>query len=140
MQTNGGATPIKDIIERSISLKGGDHLSRKGFTMVPNFVLLSAEISPGAKLCFAMLLRYAWQNDYCFPGQERLAADMGVSDRSVRTYLNELEAKKLISIKQRGLGKSNLYEINLRPSRPDRKFLPVRNGRRFRSKSEIFSH
>lgn len=28
-----------------------------------------------------MLLKYAWQDDFCFPGQERLAEDMGVTDR-----------------------------------------------------------
>ena len=47
-----------------------------------------------------MLLKYAWQKDFCYPGQETLAKDMGVSDRSVRTYLQELEAEKFINIKQ----------------------------------------
>ena len=77
-----------------------------------------------------MLLKYAWQNDYCFPGQERLAKDMGVTDRSVRTYLQELQAQRFITIKQRGLGKPNLYELNLLPSGADRKKFPVRTGRK----------
>ena len=57
----------------------------------------------------------------CFPGQERLAKDMGVTDRSVRTYLQELEREQFIAIKQRGLGKPNLYELNLSASAADRK-------------------
>ncbi len=36
----------------------------------------------GAKLCYAMLLSYAWQKDSCFPGQEALAKDLGISKRS----------------------------------------------------------
>ena len=123
-------TPIGAIIDRNIILKGADVLSEKGFTQVPNHVLVSSKLSPGAKLTYAMLLKYAWQNDYCFPGQERLAKDMGVTDRSVRTYLQELATKQFVVIKQRGLGKPNLYELNLAVSAADRKIFPVRTGRK----------
>ena len=126
----GELTSIGTLIERNIILKGADVLSAKGFTQVPNHVLISNQLSPGAKLTYAMLLKYAWQNDFCFPGQERLAKDMGVTDRSVRTYLKELEAKKFVGIKQRGLGKPNLYELNLLPSSADRKYFPVKSGRK----------
>ena len=126
----GELTSIGTLIERNIILKGADVLSAKGFTQVPNHVLISNQLSPGAKLAYAMLLKYAWQNDFCFPGQERLAKDMGVTDRSVRTYLKELEAKKFVGIKQRGLGKPNLYELNLLPSSADRKIFPVKSGRK----------
>jgi len=126
----GRLTGIGEILDRNIILKGADVLSAKGFTQVPNHVLVSASISPGAKLTYAMLLKYAWQNDYCFPGQERLAKDMGVTDRSVRTYLQELEAEHFVTIKQRGLGKPNLYELNLSASATGRKNFPVRTGRK----------
>ena len=66
-------------------------------------------------MTFAMLLSYAWQNDYCFPGQERLAKDLGLSDRSVRTHLKSLEAIGLLAIQRRGQGKTNIYELNLKP-------------------------
>jgi hypothetical protein len=125
---------IGDVIaERNIILRGADALTAKGFTMVPNHVLVSDKISPGAKLAYAMLLKYAWQNDYCFPGQVRLAKDMGVTDRSVRTYLQELEKASFVAIKQQGLGKPNLYELNLMvkgTSAADRKIFPVRTGRK----------
>ncbi len=121
---------LGQILDRNILLKGADVLSAKGFTQVPNHVLVSNKLSPGAKLTYAMLLKYAWQNDFCFPGQERLAKDMGVTDRSVRTYLQELERHKFVAIKQRGLGKPNLYELNLTASAADRKKFPVRTGRK----------
>jgi biotin operon repressor len=60
-----------------------------------------------------MLLSYAWHNDFCFPGQETLAKDMGVTDRSVRTYIKELETKGFLTIKQQGQGKPNIYHLDL---------------------------
>lgn len=105
---------IGDLIkERNIEIIGADPVTRHGFTQVPNFILTKKEISVGAKLAYAMLLKYAWQDDACFPGQVRLADDMGATDRSVRTYLKELETAELLEITQRGLGKTNLYRLHL---------------------------
>jgi len=109
---------IGDILkERNIILKGADAATAKGFTQVPNFLLKSQKLSSGDKMAFAMLLSYAWQNDYCFPGQKRLAQDLGLSDRSVRTHLKSLEAHGLLAIRRRGQGKTNIYELNLKPRR-----------------------
>ena len=88
--------------------------------MVPNHVLVSERLSPGAKLTYAMLLKYAWQNDFCFPGQERLAGDMGVTRQSANTYIQELQRGQYISITRRGQGKTNLYELNLTATRQRR--------------------
>jgi hypothetical protein len=110
----GSERHIGDILkERNIEIVGGDPITRHGFTQVPNFVLTKKEISVGAKLAYAMLLKYAWDNDACFPGQLKLAEDMGAAERSVRTYLKELESFGMLEIKQRGLGKTNLYRLHL---------------------------
>ena len=42
----------KIIQDRNIVLKGADRATQGGFTQVPNFVLESDEISPGAKLVY----------------------------------------------------------------------------------------
>lgn len=110
---------IGDILKdrQNIILRGADAATRGGFTQVPNFLLKSTKLSAGDKITFAMLLSYAWQNDYCFPGQDRLAQDLGLSDRSVRTHLKSLEQFGLLSIRRRGQGKTNIYELDLRPRR-----------------------
>src|SRR5271156_3913562 len=83
---------IGDILrERNIEIVGADLATRHGFTQVPNFILTKSDISVGAKLAYAMLLKYAWGDDACFPGQAKLAVDMGSGERSVRRYLDELE-------------------------------------------------
>lgn len=123
----GRLTGIGSILDRNIILKGADVLTDKGYTMVPNHVLVSDRISPGAKLAYAMLLKYAWQNDYCFPGQERLAADMGVTRQSANTYIQELQRGVFIHIKRRGQGKTNIYELNLTAAATKRRRADVKN-------------
>ena len=98
---------------RNIELVGADPVTRHGFTQVPNFLLTNKNLSVGAKLAYAMLLKYAWADDAVFPGQQTLADDMGSGERSVRTYLKELEDAKFLEVKQRGLGKTNLYRLHL---------------------------
>jgi hypothetical protein len=100
-------------IARNIEIVGADPVTLHGFTQVPNFVLVKKDISVGAKLAYAMLLKYAWGDNACFPGQLKLAEDMGAGERSIRTYLKELEAAGILEIKQRGLGKTNLYRLHL---------------------------
>ena len=110
---------IGDILkERNIEIVGADPITRHGFTQVPNFILTKKDISVGAKLAYAMLLKYAWGDDACFPGQTKLAVDMGSGERSVRRYLDELETASLLEIVQRGLGKTNLYRLFLVVQKP----------------------
>lgn len=103
----------KAMVDRNIVLRGADALSQSGFTQVPNSVLKSPKLSPGAKLTYAMLLSYAWENEYCFPGQETLATDMGTGLRSVSRYVSELEREDFLAIHKRGQGRVNIYELNL---------------------------
>jgi hypothetical protein len=110
---------IGDILrERNIEIVGADPVTRHGFTQVPNFILTKKDLSVGAKLAYAMLLKYAWDDEACFPGQLRLAEDMGSGERSIRRYLEELEKSSLLEIVQRGLGKTNLYRLFLKVQKP----------------------
>ena len=109
----GKLTSIAQVLERNIVLKGADLFTIKGYTQVPNHVLVSNKISPGAKLAYAMLLKYAWEKDFCYPGQEQLAKDMGAGVRSVVRYMQELEQSGFLKIVRRGQGRPNLYELNI---------------------------
>ena len=95
-------------------MRGADIATQRGWTGVPNFILESEKISIGAKLTYAMLLKYARELDECFPGQKRLAKDMGSGLRSVVRYISELEEVGLIMITRRGQGRPNLYTIHLK--------------------------
>jgi hypothetical protein len=84
---------------------------RRGFTSTPNRVLCNAALSMGARFVYTLLLSYAWQEDRCFPGQERLARDVGCSVRTVQRYLAELEDAGEIHVIQQGLQRPNIYVI-----------------------------
>jgi Helix-turn-helix domain len=99
-------------IEQNMRINSADPVARHGFTQVPNFILKNPDVSVNAKLVYALLLSYAWHNDCCFPGQERLAQHMGVNISTVSRAMTELHASSLIDIERRGLGKTNYYTIN----------------------------
>ncbi len=61
------------IRERNIELVTKDPVVLGGFTQVPNFILENPDLSEGAKVVYSLFLRYAWDNDFCFPGQQCLA-------------------------------------------------------------------
>ena len=97
MKEDSEIKSVREIIEKNIILQGADLLSARGFTQVPNHIL-KGSLSPGAKLAYAMVLSYAWHNNFAFPGQKRLADDMGVSERSVIRYMQELQKTKNLGI------------------------------------------
>ena len=103
---------ISDIIrEKNIELATVDPVAQGGFTQVPNFILRNPDISVGAKVVYSMFLSYAWHNDSCFPGQERLAQDIGMSRSRVTEFISELSRAGLVTIQRRGQGKTNLYIV-----------------------------
>ena len=84
---------------------------KHGFTQLPNYVLRDKKLSFGARLAYAVLLSYAWQEDSCFPGQDKMATDLGVKRQAINHYLQELKSSGYISWERRGLGKTNVYYI-----------------------------
>ena len=101
-----------DKIEQNMKLNTADPIARYGFTQLPNFILRNPDLSANAKTVYSLLLSYAWHNNLCFPGQERLAEHMGVNVSTVSRATAELEDCSLIEIERRGQGKTNFYTIN----------------------------
>jgi hypothetical protein len=85
---------------------------RAGFAAVPYKVLRDTRLSAGARLCYAILLMYAWQEGSCFPGQIRMAADAGVSERHLRRHLIELRDLGYVSWRKTMPWGSNTYTIH----------------------------
>ena len=104
---------VGDVIKRNedIILETNDPVVTEGFTQVPNFILKNNNLTVGEKMTFAMFLSYAWHNAKVFPGQERLAKDIGVTRQSVNTFIQGLKNKGFLTIERRGLGKTNRYTL-----------------------------
>ena len=88
-----------------------NEMLRAGFAALPYLVLRDARLSLGARLSYAVLLSYAWQEGKTFAGQVKMATDMGISERHLRRFLQELEHRNYIRIKRQGLNKPNVYYI-----------------------------
>jgi hypothetical protein len=91
---------------------------RGGFVLLPRALLHAPGLSRDAKLLYAVLLSYAWQRGSCFPGYERLQADLGCGINQVTKYLRELEGAGLVTHRRRGLGKTTLYTLHDPPTPP----------------------
>jgi biotin operon repressor len=99
---------------QNIVLQGFDPVSAGGFTQVPNFLLKDPKLSANAKIVYSMLLSYAWTNSCVFPGQERMAADIGISQPTIACAVKELEEHGWLEIQRRGQGKTNIHILKYR--------------------------
>jgi len=84
-------------------------------SFVPNWLMCRTEVSPGAKLLYGRLCQHAGKDGTCYPGQDTLAAELGVGERQVRHYLTELVGHSLLAVKRLGLGRTNRYLFPLHP-------------------------
>jgi len=81
---------------------------------IPEALARFNDLSPGAKLAYGRLARYAGQNGNCFPAVATLAAEIGVGARQAQKYLTELERHRLVKRITRFLGKgqtSNSFQF-----------------------------
>ena len=97
---------------QNIVFQGFDPVSAGGFTQIPNFILKNGDISCNAKVAYALLLSYAWHNEKVFPGQERMAADMGMSRPNATKAIGELDRVSLLEVQRRGQGLTNIYILH----------------------------
>jgi|SRR6185295_3507706 len=65
-------------------------------SFIPTTVITSKDIGPGPKLVYSWLLKFAATNEP--PTNDRLAADLGISPRSVRNYIAALKATGLVEV------------------------------------------
>ena len=79
------------------------------FTKIPDWLarVPSRELSPGAKLIYARLVRYGRSTGVAFPRQETLGRELGLSRRQVVDYLRTLKEVGLIATRRVGQGRPN---------------------------------
>lgn len=105
-----------------------------GFIQIPRRVLYRRDLGTGPRLLWAAMKDFAWNDGETWVSQTRLASDLGVSDRSVRTWAKRLAEKGVIAIKPRS-GRTHVYELleDVRRGPEKRSGVP---GKDFRSTPE----
>jgi hypothetical protein len=86
-----------------------NELLRAGFAAFPYLIMRDMNLSVGARLTYAFLLMYAWQEGSCFTKQASLAETMGVSTRHLQRYLYELREADYIRITREDRRFNNTY-------------------------------
>jgi hypothetical protein len=79
---------------------------------IPEGLVRAKAISPGAKLAYGRLARYAGQKGQCYPAVDTLAAEIGVGSRQTQRYIGELEREKLIRRVSRFSERDNAQSSN----------------------------
>lgn len=68
---------------------------------IPEALVRSYLVSPGAKMAYGRLARYAGQDGRCFPAVATLGEEIGVGERQAQRYIAELERANLIRRRSR---------------------------------------
>ncbi len=82
----------------------------------PDLVGRLDSLTDGQKRLYERLVRYAGQDGLCYPKQEKLARELGKSERQVRYDLKKLCALNFISVRLRsGKRRVNIYDFLWHP-------------------------
>ena len=88
----------------------------EGFTpyaQVPKWVLRDPKLSHGAVRLYGVIMSYADNaTRFAFPSRETLAANMGVSVRSIGNYISELEDREMVKVNRRRNKRTGNYYSN----------------------------
>jgi biotin operon repressor len=84
---------------------------RAGFAALPYLVMEDLRLSIGARMTYAYLLKFAWQEGATFVSQAKLAESIGLKERQLRRYLKELEKEGYLVIERRDKRFTNTYVL-----------------------------
>jgi len=98
--------------QRNMELDGFDRITAGGFTQMPNVIQNDPALNLGEKAVYAQFLQYAWHHDYCFPSQDLIAKNLGLTRVRITQFVKGLEKHGYLTIQRRGLGKTNWYTLH----------------------------
>lgn len=96
-----------------------DGILAAGYGIVPKLVMRDRELSIGAKALYCYFCSHTGQGDSCFPSQDVIRFDLGISRGSLAKYLKELTDKGYViteQVKEIGRFSHNIYHLPRTPS------------------------
>ncbi len=76
---------------------------------IPEWIMERPELSAGAKLCYSYLFQDFAKKGECSPTQEKIAFELGSSEKDIRKYIRELEKHSLIETVRGDHGEPDHY-------------------------------
>ena len=101
----------EESVRKGVVARHKNPVEQVGFTQVSNLVIFDQDISGEAFRLYMVIKQFAWTRGFAWPGQKRLGEILGMSERTVRSLLRELENRGLIEIQRCGLTKPNIYWV-----------------------------
>lgn len=99
-----------------------NELMQGGFAAFPYRIMKDKNLSIGARLSYAFLLMYGWQEGSSHARQSKMAEAIGVSSRQLQRYLYELRDQEHIRIERHDKRYNNTYVIlDKKPSKLKKK-------------------
>ena len=80
-------------------------------TRVPRVDAQNQDLLLGARLLYGVLYGYVYGSGMAVPNHSVLSRDLGVSPRTVRTLIADLEQAGLLRVKRVGARKPNTYQL-----------------------------
>ena len=84
-------------IAGKVLVTGRKAVTAPNVSLIPNGLIINKDIGPGPKLVYSRLLTYAATNESAT--NNRIAADLAISPRSVRNYIAALKEAGLIEVR-----------------------------------------
>ena len=98
-------------ILREKTLRFEDIEEAHGFTQISNLALLDKAITAEQFRLLMILKNHGWSRKGIFPGQDKLAQELGCKRRQINNLLQGLKEAGYITWERRGLTKTNIYTI-----------------------------
>ena len=80
-------------------------------TQVPRIVVQNSELLLGSRLLYGVLYGYVYGAGQPVPNHATLSRDLGISPRTIRTLIADLERCGLLRVTRVGARKPNLYQL-----------------------------
>ena len=84
---------------------------KEEFWAIPKSIFEKKELSLEARILYGILFTRANGENMAWPGQKSMADNLGVSERGIRRYLDELKKAGLIKSQRLGMKKTNRYFV-----------------------------
>ena len=97
---------------------------RDGYGMIPKAVMKNKDISVEAKALYAYICSYAGSGGKAFPSLQKICEELGMSEKRLYKYRNELIANNLIIVSKERIGSkysSNIYTLVSEPKKEEPK-------------------
>lgn len=82
------------------------------YTKIPNEIFEKSQLRIQERYLYCLLLKYCGKEDRCFPSQKTMANILGITERHIRTLINNLITAGIVDKRRYGWNRANTYTVS----------------------------